>query len=290
LERHRNDRWTIAVLAGGDSAEREVSLRSGAEVARALASVGHRVTTLDPAHCDLNQVVWSHFDACFVALHGGAGEDGHIQQLLEHHGVAYTGSDPTACRLAMSKLASKRRFVAGGVPTPDFAEIAAYATPAQIVSRVARLDYPLIVKPDAQGSSIGVAAVNNPAELSAAIRTARRFAVSVLAEARIVGREFTVAVIDEMPLPPIEIVTPEPVFTYEAKYSSPSTEYLFDFELPGRTREHIVDVSVAAAKALGTRGLARVDVMLDADGDAWVLEVNTVPGLTARSLAPLAAR
>lgn len=284
----------IVVLAGGDSPERAVSLRSGAAVAAALLEAGHRVMQIDPGEISLEAVDWSDCDACFIALHGGAGEDGRVQQQLEHLGVPYTGSGPVVCRLAMSKSAAKRRFVARGVPTLDWIVTDAYELahddPATwLAKRVAPLGYPLIVKPDGQGSSLGITIVSSPAELSAAIAAAKRFDERSLIEPYVVGREFTVALVDEQALPPIEIVTPERVFSYEAKYQSAATEYRFEFELDQPSRDEILHSAVAAGRALGAAGLSRVDLMLGGDGRVWVLELNTVPGMTARSLAPLAA-
>lgn len=284
----------VVVLAGGDSPERSVSLRSGAAVAEALREAGHRITQIDPAEIPIDAVDWSECDACFIALHGGAGEDGRIQRQLQRLGVPYTGSGPEACRAAMSKSAAKRRFVASGVPTLDWivtdANELAHDDPALwLAKRAAPLGYPLIVKPDSQGSSLGITIVSSPAELSAAIATCERFGERTLIEPYVEGREFTVALIDDRALPPIEIVTPERVFSYEAKYQSAATEYRFEFELGQRARAEILQAAVAAGRALGAAGLSRVDLMLDGDGRVWVLELNTVPGMTARSLAPLAA-
>ncbi len=284
-------RLCVVVLAGGDSAEREVSLRSGAAVAEALKAAAHEIRLVDPGECALDSVDWGNVDACFIALHGGAGEDGRIQQQLQHFGVPYTGSGPQACRLAMSKSAAKEQFVACGVPTPPFVKIEPSEAPAEVAARVEQLGYPLIIKPDGEGSSIGLSLVERPAGLASALAAARgqQSEIACIAEAFFRGREFTVAVLDEQALPIIEIVSPERVFSYDAKYASVQTQYLFDFELTDDVRRQIAGAAVAAAQALGTAGLARVDVMLDDEGRIGVLEVNTIPGLTARSLAPQAA-
>lgn len=285
--------WDIVVLAGGDSAEREVSLRSGAAVAEALSEAGHHVSLVDPSACPLETIDWSRHDACFVALHGGAGEDGRIQQQLETLGVNYTGSRPTACRLAMSKSASKRRFVACRVPTPSFTVIAPGDSADTTTRRLHMLGYPLVIKPNAEGSSIGVSIVENADEVTAAVVQARGDSPDadhlVIAESFVKGREFTVAVLDERAFPLIEIVSPERLFSYEAKYASADTRYLFDFELSASKRVEISQICIKATRALGATGLSRVDVMLDAQGQPWVLEVNTIPGMTPRSLAPQAA-
>jgi D-alanine-D-alanine ligase len=284
----------VIVLAGGDSPEREVSLRSGAAVAAALVDAGHCVTRIDPAEIALEAVEWHGCDACFIALHGGAGEDGRVQQQLDLYGIPYTGSGPETCRLAMSKSAAKQRLATHGVPTlewcvTDADDLTRGSRAANVARRVAPLGYPLIVKPDAQGSSLGITVVSSPKELNAAILAAERFDEQCLIEPYVVGREFTVALLDERALPPIEIISPERVFSYQAKYESPTTEFRFDFELAERVREEVLRAAVAAGQALGATGLSRVDLIVDNDERVWVLELNTVPGMTARSLAPLAA-
>jgi D-alanine-D-alanine ligase len=282
-------RFRVVVLAGGESAEREVSQRSGAGVAAALSECGHHVTLVDPATEPLAGINWNDFDACFIALHGGAGEDGRVQAQLARLGVPYTGSGPQACRLAMSKLASKQRFVSEDVPTPPYVLVAADDRLAGIARRVSALGYPVVLKPDDQGSSVGVTIARDSAELAIALAKSRRFGGNVLVEPLVVGREFTVAMLDEHPLPLIEVVSPEPVFSYDAKYNSSLTEYKFDFVLDDALRAAIDEAAIGAVRALGVSGLSRVDVMLGHDGSVWVLEVNTIPGMTARSLAPLAA-
>jgi D-alanine-D-alanine ligase len=285
----RHQRLRVAVLAGGDSAEREISLRSGGAVAQALAAAGHETTAIDPAGRDLADVDWSRFDVCFLALHGGAGEDGRVQEQLDRLGVPYTGSGPEACRLAMSKSASKRRFVECGVPTLPWATIDAHDALVDAEQCVEPLGYPLVLKPDAQGSSLGVAIAESSRRLFDAIDAAGAYDGLVIAEPQVVGREFTVAVFGERTLPIIEIVSPEPVFSYHAKYASKQTKYRFDFELSTRLRAELLYAAAGAARALGTRGLVRVDLMVGNDERVWVLEVNTTPGMTPRSLAPLAA-
>jgi D-alanine-D-alanine ligase len=284
------EHWRVAVLAGGESAEREVSLRSGAAVAQALAEAGHASVAIDPAGRALADIDWSRIDACFIALHGGAGEDGRVQAELERLGIPYTGCGPEACRLAMSKSASKQRFAECGVPTPAWTAIDANRPGRDLQKRVARIGYPLVVKPDTQGSSLGVSLVDGPEKLGEAIDAAAAFDALVIAERQIAGREFTVAVLGERALPILEVVTPEPVFSYEAKYASSLTEYRFDFELATRTRVELLHAAVGAALALETRGLVRVDVMVGHDARVGVLEVNAIPGMTLRSLAPLAAQ
>ncbi len=238
----------------------------------------------------LADIDWSAIDACFIALHGGAGEDGRVQTELERLGVPYTGCGPEACRLAMSKSASKQRFAACGVPTPAWTTVDAQRPGKNLAKQIAKIGYPLVIKPDTQGSSLGVSLVDRPEELGEAIEAAAAFDPHVIVERQIAGREFTVAVLGERALPILEIVTPERVFSYEAKYASSLTEYRFDFELATRTRVELLHAAVGAALALETRGLVRVDVMVGQGGRVGVLEVNAIPGLTPRSLAPLAAQ
>ena len=282
-------RLRVAVLAGGNSAERAVSLRSGLGVEAALQEAGHEADLLDPAEQPLESISWSDYDACFIALHGGPGEDGRVQAELARLAVPYTGSGPEACQLAMSKLASKQRFIACGVPTPPFVAIKADAPLARVARSANALGYPVVLKPDDQGSSVGVALARESAELAQALAEARTYGGDCLAEPFVAGREFTVAMLDDKPLPLVEIVSPEQFFSYDAKYHNSLTEYRFDFSLADELREQIEQAAVGAVRAIGTQGLSRVDILLGHDDAVWVLEVNTIPGMTARSLAPLAA-
>lgn len=279
----------VALLAGGDSEERSVSLKSGAAVQAALASRGHRVMHLDPQLFDLLEVDWRQFDLAFIALHGRFGEDGQVQQILEQVGMPYTGSNSAASRLAFSKSAAKERFQQHGVPTPNYSLIH-YSDDLERLRRLAvGMTLPVVIKPDTQGSSIGVTIVNHVHQLEAAARTCFQFDGFGLMETAIVGSEWTVAVLEDQVLPAIQIEPPHGLFDYYAKYHSDATRYRFDYSVAAETVRQIEAVGLAACRALGTRGLARVDLMLDQQGQPWVLEVNTVPGLTDHSLAPKAA-
>ena len=279
----------VALLAGGDSAERKVSLASGAQVAAALEARGHAVDSFDPAETPLKQICWGRYDICFIALHGGAGEDGRVQAELEELVVPYTGSGPKASRLAMSKSAAKRRFERRNVPTAAAVTFEATELFSDVASRVSRIGYPIVVKPDGQGSSLGIGLAADERQLAARAIDASRYDSRLLAERHIEGREFTVAVLGRRALPLLEIVAPGGWFDYRAKYESDATAFRFDVGLPEATVENVEAVAVAAAAALGTSGLVRVDLLLDRLGRPWVLEVNTVPGLTSHSLAPKAA-
>jgi D-alanine-D-alanine ligase len=281
--------WRVAVLYGGKSAERTISLIGGECVAAALASAGHRTELIDPARVDLAEVAWTRFDACFIALHGGAGEDGRIQRRLELLRVPYTGSGPAASRLAMSKSSSKERFAQSSVPTPPYVLFHGDDSLKTVAEKVAPLGYPVIIKPDSQGSSLGVGLCRSREELALRIAEGRRYEDYLLAEQYVRGREFTVAVLGRDPLPVLEILTPGGWFDYDAKYESVTTVYRFAGDLSREIEGELQQIAVAAAESLGTSGLLRVDIRLDLAGEPWVLEVNTVPGLTDHSLAPKAA-
>lgn len=276
----------VVVLLGGDSSERNVSLSSGRQVVDALRQRGHFVDLIDPAEIDLFDVDWDGTDACFIALHGGAGEDGRIQAALEALHVPYTGSGPLASQLAMSKSAAKRRFLERGIATPPGIEVRGDDPQHSIVQRIRWLAFPVVVKPDSQGCSLGVSLAREEHELKHSLSVARRFEPNVIAERFISGREFTVGLIDRRPLPMLEIVRSGPVFDYESKFGSAYVAHVFTHD---RNAFYVVETAIDAAEALDTRGLVRVDLILDDDGKAWVLEVNTVPGLTEQSLAPMMA-
>jgi D-alanine-D-alanine ligase len=284
------ERLRIVVLSGGDSAEREISLQSGRNVTQALRAAGHRVRSVDNLSVPLAEIPWNRYDACFLALHGGAGEDGRVQAELEALGVSYTGSDPAACRLAMSKSASKERFCQSPVPTPDYVLAHASDPVEQLALKVGPLGYPLVIKPDGQGSSLGVSIVRNPEELVAATFLSQRYEPYIVAERYIAGREFTVGLIDREPLPAIEIMHDREFFDYNAKYELLSTRYKLATQLPQDISDRITTAAIAASEALGTRGACRVDLRLDDKFNPWVLEVNTTPGMTEHSLLPMAAQ
>lgn len=289
MTRHGSTPLRVALLAGGDSAEREISLASGRQAAAALESRGHAVESFDPLETPLSDIYWGRFDACFIALHGGAGEDGRIQAELEELLVPYTGSGPAASRLAMSKSAAKQRFELYEVPTPPAVSFRATDSFSEAVRRVAPLGFPVVVKPDSQGSSLGVGVAADESQLAARAIDASRYDASLLVERWIDGREFTVAVLGRRALPLLEIVAPGGWFDYEAKYLSEAAQFRFDSGLPQAKIDELESLAVDAAAALETSGLVRVDLLLDKRGQPWVLELNTVPGLTSHSLAPKAA-
>ena len=279
----------VAVLAGGDSDERTVSLKSGMAVAEALAQSGHRVLHLDPAIVELSGIDWSQFDVAFIALHGRFGEDGQVQQLLDGANVPYTGSSALASRLAFSKSAAKERFEQFGVPTPRYSLIH-YNNDLQELSRnAAEIGYPLVVKPDTQGSSLGVSIVRTPEQLSNALKLCFQYDVFGVIETMIEGTEWTVGLIDLQTLPAIKIETDREFFDWQAKYEDDGTRYVFNADVPRDVIKQMELVAQNACLALGTSGLTRVDLRLDAQNQPWVLEINTIPGFTDHSLLPKAA-
>lgn len=280
----------IAVLMGGVSDEREVSLRSGRAVADALRSKGHEVIEVDITAEDISEVVQAHPDVAFIALHGRFGEDGGVQALLEDAGITYTGSDSRASRAGMDKMASKCFFITYDIPTPPFRLVTNTQGWSQIDEAIAEAGLPLVVKPLRQGSSIGVSIAHTQDEVVVALAKAFRYGHQALLERYIHGREFTVGVLDGVALPVVELRTAQPFYNYEAKYQDPGTQYITRPDLPREVYEKLQSVALGAHEAVGCRHYSRVDLMIENDGSIYVLEVNTIPGMTERSLLPLAAR
>ena len=272
----------ITVMLGGPSAEREVSLRSGVAVVVALRSLGHIVTELDPLRPDWHLPAGT--EVAFLALHGTYGEDGTVQQQLENLGVPYTGCGPTASRLAFDKVLTKQRCVAAGVPTARFAVFAAPDAPWP-----AGWQPPVVLKPVRQGSSVGLQFVDRVADWPAALRESLKFDTEVLVEERIVGCETTVGILDGVALPVVEVRPHNGVYDFHSKYTKGATEYFCPAELPPGVTERVQAAALAAFAAIGGGDYARVDVMIRANGDPVVLEINTLPGMTETSLLPKAA-
>jgi D-alanine-D-alanine ligase len=277
----------VAVLYGGRSAEREVSLHSGAAVLAALQSAGVDAFGIDVGDDFLSRLAAEKIDRAFIVLHGRGGEDGAMQGLLECAGIPYTGSGILASALAMDKLRTKQIWLNLGLPTPRHAVL---AEESDCRSAAAELGFPMIVKPAHEGSSIGMAKVNDIAELISAWQKAREFDSQVLVEQWIQGPEFTVAVLGDQVLPPIGLGTPHSFYDYDAKYLASDTQYRIPCGLNAEKEAELRELSACACAAVGVRGWSRVDVMQDASGRFWLLEVNTVPGMTDHSLVPMAAR
>ena len=269
----------VAVLAGGKSAERPVSLKSGAAVHQALRNLGLIAELVDPADKSVDTL--KGFDAAFIALHGRGGEDGVIQGVLEHLGIPYTGSGVMASAIGMDKVRTKQLWKGAGLPTPAF-----YVAGREELE----LGFPLMIKPAHEGSSIGMAKADNAEQLAAALEEAGKFDSDVLVEAWVNGPEYTVALLGDEALPAIRLKTPHAFYDFEAKYQSDSTEYLCPAGLDEADEKAIRQLALTAFRVAGCRGWGRVDVMSDAEGQWQLLEVNTVPGMTDHSLVPMAAK
>ena len=308
----------IVVLLGGDSEERDVSLASGTEVARALREAGHDVVAVDSAQGllsaedersilesgmaaaapeagtdlvargDAGALVRSEevkdADVLFLALHGGAGEDGTLQGLLDLGGVPYAGSGRVGCTLAMDKDVTKRLLRDAGIPTADW--ITGYEKPAAVVER---LGLPLIVKPVSGGSTVGLRLVRDVAELDGAYEAARSYDERVMYEAFVSGRELTVGVLGDEPLPVGEIIPDHEIFDYECKYQTGLAQEIFPADLDATVARRVQDLAIRVHRVLQLSDFSRVDFILDGAGTPWCLEANALPGLTSNSLLPKAA-
>jgi D-alanine-D-alanine ligase len=277
----------VAVLLGGKSAEREVSLKSGSMVLAALRKKGVDAHPFDPKERDLLDLVKERFEQVFIALHGRFGEDGTVQGVLEWLGIPYTGSGVLASALAMDKLRTKRLWAAEGLPTAPYA-VLERETDLKAVAK--RLGVPMFVKPASEGSSVGMSKVRKAAALDEAFALAVNYDPVVIAEKFIDGPELTVAILGERVLPIIRIETPREFYDYEAKYIANDTRYLIPCGVSEKKEKELQALCLKAFKALGCRGWGRVDLMLDKRGRPYLLEVNTSPGMTDHSLVPMAAR
>lgn len=284
----------IAVIYGGRSAERDVSMQSGPLVAEGLRSKGYQVTELDlygpdAAFDPVVQLQSIDFDFAFIALHGGEGEDGRVQALLEMLGKSYTGSSPLACGLAMDKVLTKRFWNGIGIPTPAYLSFVDHAN-ADVIEE--QMSYPVIVKPSREGSTIGINKAMNRAELDDALLKALEYDSDILVEEFVDGPEFTITIIDDVAYPAIGL-KPAPdhkLYDYEAKYIADDTEYLLPCGLSEDDENELQMLALDAYRSLGCSGWGRVDIMRDHNGVFWVLEVNTAPGMTSHSLVPMAAK
>ena len=277
----------VAVLMGGESAEREVSLRSGRAVSAALRDLGCRVTEIDWQASRLGELLTLRPDRVFIALHGRGGEDGCLQGALQVAGIPYTGSGVLACALAMDKIRTKQVWLSQGLPTPAFL-VAGPGTDAATI--LDRLGLPVMVKPAREGSSIGISLVREASALDAALALARRHDSQVLVEAYVKGEEYTVSLVGGEVLPSIRLETPHAFYDYAAKYHATTTRYLCPSGLDATAERELGTLARAAFDAVDALGWGRVDFMRDAAGRPWLIEVNLVPGMTDHSLVPMAAR
>jgi D-alanine-D-alanine ligase len=280
------DFGNVAVLFGGSSSEREVSLDSGTAVLGALQERGVDAQAWDPAERPLQELVSAGIDRVWNALHGTGGEDGSLQGALQWLGIPYTGSGVMASALAMDKIRSKNLFRAAGIRTPEY-----YAVESSGDALLAAdtCGFPMVLKPAGQGSSVGMTKVFEAVEIEPAVKLALSFGGPALAERCIVGDELTVAVLAGEALPSIRIETPRVFYDYRAKYESENTRYFCPGCDEDREELRLRELAIDACTELGCRGWARVDFMASRDGDPQVLEVNTVPGMTSHSLVPMAA-
>jgi len=277
----------VAVLFGGNSSEREISLLSGNAVLEALKSRGVDAHAFDPRDLPLSDLLAARFERVWIALHGPGGEDGTLQGALEYLGVPYTGSGVMGSAIGMDKLRTKRLAVAVGVPSADFVVLTG---PQDFELALERLKLPLIVKPATQGSSVGMTLVERAEELAAAFAAAVKLESLVFAEPWIPGKEYTVAILQGEALPAIRIETPKTFYDYEAKYFRDDTRYFCPSGLPAGAEAHLKSLALAAFESAGASGWGRADFMMDAAGRPLLLEINTIPGMTSHSLVPMAAR
>jgi D-alanine-D-alanine ligase len=286
----------VAVLKGGGSLERQVSLRSGARVEDALARLGHEVVGIDVGHDLVARLRAEPPDVAFVAMHGRDGEDGTVQELLEILGIPYTASGVSACMRCADKVLAKHAMLDAGLPTPDFYSFTETAFKelgaAEALGDIEeRLEFPIVVKPADQGSALGVRFARRPADIPPALVAAFSYSHKVLLERHVHGRELAVAILGDEPLPVVEAVPREEDFyDFSARYTIGRTSFVCPAQLGDAVTERVQGLALDVFRLLGCRGFARVDLMLEEDtGDLYVLEANAIPGLTETSLLPQAA-
>jgi len=282
-----SDFGKVAVLLGGKSAEREISLMSGNGVLKALRAKGIDAHPFDPAQRDLFDLKRESFARCFIALHGRGGEDGSLQGVLEFLGIPYTGSGVLASALAMDKVRTKKLWSAEGLPTAPHAVL---TRDSDLKAVAKKLGLPLFVKPSSEGSSVGMTKVKRAADLDEAFAAAVNYDPVVIAEKFIDGPELTAGILGSRVLPLIRIETPREFYDYQAKYFTNDTRYLIPCGLATKKEAQLQALCLDAFRALGCRGWGRVDLMLDRRGRPFLLEINTAPGMTGHSLVPMAAK
>lgn len=282
--------FKIAVLMGGNAAEREISLKSGQAVLQALQSAGLNAEGFDVIDFESLVSAAQQVDICFIALHGRWGEDGVVQAVLQSLGKPYTGSGVSASAIAMDKLRTKLLWQGAGILTPKFIWVSKNAPFSWKRFHQAGLGFPAIVKPCREGSSIGMRKVSSEAELGEAIAYAQNYDDEVVVEQWITGREFTAAILGDETLPLIELKTDHDFYDFDAKYQSNSTQYLCPVSLPEAVQKQIQKEAMLAFQTVGAKGWGRIDVMLDDEMRPYYIELNTVPGMTDHSLVPMAAK
>ncbi len=276
----------VVVLMGGESAEREISLLTGAAVLKALQNKGVQAEGLDAGKDLVARLTAGRYDRVWIALHGRGGEDGTLQGLLSFLGLPFTGSGVLGSAICMDKLRTKRLLQGAGLPTPRYCVI---RNVADLTEAGEQLGLPVMVKPSDEGSSIGMTKVERPEQMQSAWELASGFNCDVFAEEWVAGPEFTVAILHDQPLPLIRIQTDSNFYDYQAKYFSDDTRYLCPCGLPAAEERELQEVARAAFAAVGARGWGRVDIMVSPQAGPLILEINTVPGMTSHSLVPMAA-
>ncbi len=287
IDRDNLKKMTIGVLCGGLSREREVSLRTGEGVHQALVDGGYRAVLIDAGRDLPQQLADNSVDVAFIALHGRYGEDGTVQGLLEMLGIPYTGSGVLASALAIDKVATKKMLLYHELPTPGFLVLQRGGERTEVLKQCRH--FPLVVKPSREGSTLGISIVRGADELEAALDEALALDDTVLIEDCIEGMEVTVSLLDGEALPIIQIVPKSGFYDYQAKYTAGQTRYIVPAPLPAAVYRRLQEVSVETCRILGVRGAARVDFMVR-EKEFYILEVNTIPGMTPTSLLPKAAR
>ncbi|BBP46527.1 D-alanine--D-alanine ligase B [Thiosulfatimonas sediminis] len=277
----------VAVLMGGKAAEREVSLRSGAAVTAALQAQGIAADAIDVSSLHQLAEIAEAYDVAFIALHGRWGEDGTVQAILHDLQMPFTGSRMQASAIAMDKLRTKWMWLGAGLPTPNFVWVNAQ-NPLDLTNFT--LDFPVIVKPIHEGSSIGMQKVDHREQLAAAVQTAQQYDDEVLIEQWITGREYTAAVLNGEALPLIELRTSHSFYDFSAKYQSNDTQYLCPTDLSAEQEQQLQQLILRAFSVVGAQTWGRVDLMLDEQNRPWLIELNSVPGMTDHSLVPMAAK
>ncbi|MDD5033858.1 MAG: D-alanine--D-alanine ligase [Methylococcaceae bacterium] len=277
----------VAVIMGGAAAEREVSLKSGRAVLTALLGRGVDAVGLDVAQDMIGPLLKEKFDRVFNIIHGRGGEDGVLQGALEALRIPYTGSGVLASALAMDKLRTKLCWLGAGLPTPGWMLL---EEPEDLERCSARLGFPVIVKPANEGSSIGMSRAENPSELEQAWKNAKQYHCQVFAEVWITGKEYTAAILDGQPLPLIRLETPHAFYDFDAKYRAETTRYHCPCGLSAEREASIQALARQACQRVGVSGWGRVDLLIDGEDRPWLIEVNTVPGMTDHSLVPMAAK
>ena len=276
----------VLVLMGGWSNEREISLVSGSFVYDSLIKSGVNTIKLDLTKNNLNEIEKISPDRVFIILHGKGGEDGEIQKYLDSLNIPYTGSNSESSKLCMNKRSTKEILLSNGILTPNYEKI----SEMEISSIKKRFQYPFIVKPSAEGSSIGVYIVESDRDLERAISANEKISSDFIAEDYIKGLEYTVGILGDIALPVIKLLPPGKFYDFNAKYESDKMQYICPSQLDDSMEDELKKISLNCFKACGCKGWGRIDIIIDVKGNPWVIELNTVPGMTSHSLVPLAAK